>query len=1168
MAEDTENENPQDYNLTNEQAQRILSRFFLKPSQLRDLDEEIQKQLLWKVRLENKPALRAQHLALFQRGDDGEIAADGHTKAAEHLAGMRQLLPDTPTLRGRVGGIAAGPGAQPSPTVVLESQAGLAPDNTGWKSLGPGNIGGRIRSILIDPTDTDRIYIGSVGGGVWISTDGGQNWQPGDDLMANLAVASMVMDPNNSSLIYAGTGEGCNYSNPTLGAGDAIQGNGIFKTSNGWVWEQLDATKATATNTDFLWVNGLTINSDSSVMLAGTRTGIFRSTDAGDTWTKAMNANVGNILFDPSDETKAVAGLLNSGGIYFSTDSGDTWTQATEPAGTSSNGRSQICYAAKDTSFVYASVQAPGGSQIWLSTDGGQVFTKKNNTTNYLGTQGDYDNIIWAGDPSNENFVIVGGIDLYKSTNGGNSLVQISRWQSSPRSAHADQHMIFSDPGYNGTTNKIVYFGNDGGLYKTLDVSTVGSGAHMEGGWISLNTKLPITQFYSVSGKLNPAGNAIASIVGGAQDNGSMRYTPANGANSWNTWYGGDGGYVSSDATSADNYYGEYVYLDIFRSTNGGLNAESISGSYWNGFDWDWKPVPYTITDAQNTTAQFIAPFLLDPNDASRLIGGGQSLWITTDPLTATTNVSGPTWTIIKPPIDPYISAIAIARGNSNLMLVGYTNGRIYKSTNATAAAPVWARADSGINANRVCSWLVIDDNDPTRFYATFGGFQDNNVWTSSDSGSSWSNLGALLPKVPIFCIAVHPQNAEWLYLGTESGIFASEDRGANWSPTNEGPTNCLIYQLFWLNNTLVCASHGRGMFSNDLTIHNQANLVIAGDIAGNLTAANAQSGATVTSFAMPSGQITAAPLVDENEVYCAYAQPFGVAKYADAHNLAAGPVWQAVLGGSVNASPALVKGIFPGDKDLVYSIAANGKLYVLDAATGNQEWELQVVPTAVVGAGVSAYSNQMMNQWIYIATEKGFFAVNTLTRQVGWNANYICKAPPLLASDTVFAPTQSGKIYSVDARTGAENWNYDTGSPVASTPVWVLGSVIAGNQAGTLVGLDYITGALQFTQSFVGEQIMAIAADGNEIYFSGNAIAGHLYSYSLTINGATRTINQNWKVDMVMGASRAPQIVGTSLYVTTTDTKLEAFNTISGANLWQETLPRVALAAPSLVYA
>jgi outer membrane protein assembly factor BamB len=1159
---DTPGGDPRQFGLTEDQAGRLAARYGLTPPDFRALDEEMQKRLLLRIEYDDMPLRRAEYVSRALRNDDGQVPPDAYSTAREELQGLRA---SSPSSRGRLGGLSVGEAPQLGTLAVEEFTAQLPPDNTGWKSLGPGNIGGRIRSILIDPGNPAKIYIGSVGGGVWISTDSGQSWQPGDDLMANLAVCSMAMDPTNSSIIYAGTGEGYWINPATQYKTDFIQGDGIFKSTDGWVWQQLASTRPTDTNTDFLWVKGLSVNSDASAILAGTSAGIFRSTDGGTTWSKRLGANVGNLSFNPTDKTKAIAAMLAGGGIYYSTDGGLNWLLSAQPAGAGWIGRIQVCYAAKDPAVVYASVEK-NGAEIWRATDGGKTFAKRANTINYLGRQGYYDNIIWAGDPTNQDFVIVGGIDLYKSTDGGDSLVQISDWSQAPRSAHADHHAIVSDPGYNGAANKSVYFGNDGGLYMTADVTTVGTNVGKTNGWVSLNTRLPITQFYSGVGNA-----ATDTVIGGAQDNGTLRYTPGAGANAWNSVLGGDGGFVASDPTNSHNYYGEYVYLQIFRNTSGGATnfSDYICGRYWNGANWVWKPAPYAIPDAQTSSAPFIAPFVLDPNNANRLLGGGLSLWRSNDPLAPNAPTSGPTWTAIKPAVtSSAISAIAIAPGNSSLALVGHEPGQIYKSVNATDAAPTWARIDTGINAARMCTGLVIDQNDNNRFYATFGGFQRDNVWTSTDGGGSWTSIGRGLPKAPVRCLTIHPQNSEWIYIGTQVGIFASEDRGQNWSPSNEGPTNCVVYQLFWTNNILGCATHGRGMFSIDVTIYQNADLVLSADTGGTLTAFNAPTGAIVTSYPMPSGQIYAAPLIDGRAAYCAYAQPFKIVKFNDVGNLSVGPAWQTDLKGSVKATPALVKATFTGDKDLIYTIAANGKLYVLDAATGAQQWTLQVVPSGEVGTGVDAYSNQVMNQWVYIATEKGLYAVNTLTRTVGWSTNYVCQAPPLLASDTVFAPAQDGKVYAVGARTGTVKWSYDTGAAVASTPAWVLGSVIAGNQAGQLVGLDYDSGALQFTASFPGEQIQAIAADGNELYFVGNAVAGHIYGYQLNIAGTTRTITPTWQSGLPLGAARAPQVVGDFLYVTTVGKKLMAFNSTNGSSLWDYTLARVALAAPALVYA
>jgi photosystem II stability/assembly factor-like uncharacterized protein len=698
--------------------------------------------------------------------------------------------------------------------------AGLNANNTGWTELGPGNIGGRTRAVVIDPTDPLRLFAASVGGGVWRSTDGGASWAPTNDLMANLAICSLVMDPTDPNTLYAGTGEG--FSNV-----DAIRGDGIFRTQDGGVtWQSLPATSG---NTDFHYVNSLAISSDGQTLLAGTTAGIFLSSDAGQSWSRRLGVGIGNLAFDPNDSSRAVAGGLRNGRAYVSSNGGTSWQTAARP--TTPNGRVQVCYAAADSATVYASVEA-SPSEIWRSSDGGQSYQARNATSggaaaSFLGGQGWYDNIIWAGDPTNRNLVVVGGIDLWRSTNGGNTLTPISTWWSA-QSAHADHHAIVADPGYDGVSNRRVYFGCDGGVYRADNVATVGNNANepYTNGWINLNNTYGVTQFYYGAGHIGSN-----TIMGGAQDNGTLRYTPAQGINAWNEVWGGDGGDVASDPRDPNLWYGEYVYLQIFRDATGGTGAnlatDYICGRHWTGSSWAWKPAPFTIPDARNSRALFIAPFELDPNDPDRLLGGGMSLWRTDDATTPNTSNSGPSWTSIKGPIgnsvrNHAITAIAIADGNSDIVVVGHANGNIYRSTDATAATPQWQQIDTnGIGANRQCLALAIDPDNHDLIYAAFGGFQAGNLWRSNDGGQSWTDISQSLPQAPMRDISLHPQRSAWIYLATQVGLFASEDGGNTWSPTNEGPANVACRDLFWLGCRLVCVTHGRGMFEMDLTIAN-----------------------------------------------------------------------------------------------------------------------------------------------------------------------------------------------------------------------------------------------------------------------------------------------------------------------------------------------------------
>ncbi len=797
--------------LTVGQVQMLCARRGLSNEALRKVPDAVLRRAVRRLDYPDLPRAREAFRLLQERDEKGAIPSNALPSALRQLDSTRAR---GASMQPRMAGIPTGLQVMPSALMspILMPTAGLNPTHIGWSSLGPGNIGGRTRAIVAHPTLPNTMWVGSVGGGVWRTNTGGGGWAPVDDLMANLAVTCLVMDPTNPNIIYAGTGEG--FSNV-----DAIRGAGIFRTTDGTSWSQLSAT----TGVNFQSINRLAISADGKVLLAATPRGIFRSADANRlTWTQVSTASVGDVDFHPTNSNNAIAGGLNNGEAYYSTDGGQTWKTATHT--TPWSGRVELTYARKTPSIVYASVQMNNGGDIWRSTNGGASYTRRNTRlangahAAYLGDQGWYSNAIWAGDPNNSDLVIVGGLDLYRSTDGGNLLVDISTWWDK-RSAHADQHCILSHPKYDGRTNKTVFFGNDGGIYKTDDVKTVGSNPQLPriAGWTELDNTYGVTQFYGSAG--NPTSG---TIIGGAQDNGTLRFTPAGGSENWTEMFGGDGGYCAADPNDPNYFYGEYVYLNIHRSKDGGASADYISGQFWNGSQWTWKPIPYRITDAMNQQALFIAPFVLDPNNSNRILGGGLSLWRTNNAKAPNTNNTGPVWATIKGSIGSRISAIAVAPGNADLIWVGYENGQVFKTVNGTQANPIWQRVDhTGTNPltpTRYCTRITIDPKNKNVVYVTFGGYNRGNVWKTTDGGATWSNIGNLLPEAPVRSLAVHPRKTNFLYLGTEVGVFASEDGGATWGPTNEGPTNCSVDDLVWMNEVLVCATHGRGMFTINLS--------------------------------------------------------------------------------------------------------------------------------------------------------------------------------------------------------------------------------------------------------------------------------------------------------------------------------------------------------------
>jgi hypothetical protein len=780
------------------------------------------------------PTIRAAFRRLSLYGSPGGPAVDWR-RVQESLQSLRKKWKGAP----RVGGLPVG--GEVDPTKLVADLQGARPGEispAGWVWLGPGNLGGRTRSILVHPRDPSVMWAGSVSGGVWKTTDSGRKWVPLDDFMASLAVTCMAMDPHAPETIYAGTGEsyigiggGANFVPAgTLGAG-------VFRTTDGTHWSPLPRPSAS----DFSQINRLAAaraDDGGTILLAATPQGIWRSTrDARDDWTNTLTRAGGfaGLEFSPADPKRVIAGALLDGQMFLSKDGGLSWTNSATPA---TLGRVELTHSRKDPSIVYAStyLRVTGGglaSRLFRSRDGGATYAEMKTrrkddpgkaTADVLGPspQGVYANAIWAGDPTDADLVIVGGISLWRSRDGGDSLEMISAGESEG-SAHSDHHVIVADPRYNGSSNRSAYFGNDGGLYRAVDVATVGRDAAHTLGWSQLNNEYGVAQLYGAAGDVRSG-----VIVGGAQDLGLLSYDPSSGPNAWRVCAGGDGGYCAADSSGDPSQprflYGALNRLDILRSTDQGLNWEFINGKTIGDQGTTWKEIPFRIDDAKNSKVNLIAPLVLDPNNPNRILAGGLSLWRTNNARAALTDRTGPEWAAIKGPIADEtakaVTAIAVAPGDSNVIWVGYGNGEVWGTSSGTADQPSWTRMDNlagGSLPGRFCTRLVIDSSDLNRVYALFGGFFPDNVWTFREGDRGWTSLQGL-PAVPVRALAVHPDHPNILYVGSELGVLVSVDRGVSWIPTNEGPTHCPVDELFWMGKTLVAVTYGRGLYQIDLS--------------------------------------------------------------------------------------------------------------------------------------------------------------------------------------------------------------------------------------------------------------------------------------------------------------------------------------------------------------
>jgi len=684
------------------------------------------------------------------RGPDGAIRPDGLSRAHDQVQLMRQT-------------------AATSPAAQMAAAAQLS--RGGWRWLGPGNIGGRVRALVANPANPDTLFAGGIAGGIWRTDDGGDSWWPVDDFMANLAVSALVINPRNPTEMYAGTGEVYyNY--------DQLHGGGIFKSTDGGVtWSLLPATDPAADDRFFLGVSRLAMTPDGSTLLASAGGYVYRTTNGGATFTRSTQSGFIDVDIDPNNGSNAV-GVGYSGLGYYSHDGGVTWLTSGGVPTTAPPGRLEVTYARSQPNLVY---MATADGRLFVSTNGGASYSARFSGLSF--SQGWYNLTLWIN-PRDANHILLGAEQLYESTNGGVSFRQIGNGLF-----HTDQHVIVEDPRFDNAANRTIFIGNDGGVYRT-DANRGGTYA-----FEARNNNLGITQFYAA------AGNASTGhIVGGTQDNGTVLYQPESGT-TWISRLGGDGGFAAFDQTDSNVFYMEMQYLQIYRST-AGSNDVQISGG---------------IPDAGTGNAGFIAPFILDPNNSLRMLAGGASLWRSDDVKTAAT----PSWTSIKSPgNDGVISAIAVAQGTSDVIWLGHEGGAVTRTLNGTATAPAWSRmyqAQGGVFVTRV----TIDPNNFNTVYVSLGGFTKPNIVRTDDGGVTWvdaTGSGATaLPTAPVRDVEVDLFDPATIYAGTEVGLFVSHDRGATWTLPQDGPANVSVDELFWMGSTLVAATHGRGLFAEDL---------------------------------------------------------------------------------------------------------------------------------------------------------------------------------------------------------------------------------------------------------------------------------------------------------------------------------------------------------------
>ncbi|MDF1694433.1 MAG: fibronectin type III domain-containing protein [Saprospiraceae bacterium] len=643
---------------------------------------------------------------------------------------------------------------------------------TSWESLGPssntsGYAGtGRINSVGFDPSDSDVVYAGSAGGGVWKTTNGGDSWVPISDYIGSIGVSAIIVDPSNTQTVYIGTGDGDASDNYSIG---------VLKSMNGGTTWNTTGLNWSTSNTNLIRAMVMHPNDVNTLILAS-NDGIYRTTNAGVTWTKEQSGNFYDIELKPQANSNTFYASTKTQ-IYRSTNSGDTWTVEHTLTGTN---RIALATSEDEPTYVYALASKSSGSGfkgVYRSTNSGQTFTTQSTSPNLLGWsstgsdsngQGWYDLVI-AADPNNANSIHVAGVNHWRSTDGGVNWTIKSTWNGTGgvQEVHADKHML------EWQDDNTLWEGNDGGIYKTTNNGTT---------WTDRTSNLVISQLYKIG-----VSELDNKVIGGLQDNGTK---VRNNSGNWVDEIGGDGMDCAINPANPDVLYGSLYYGDIRRSTNGGSS---------------WSNISNAIPDESGENAAWVTPYVLDPSNPSTIVVGYENVYQSTN--------QGNSWTKIGDNLTSNTLLYAeIAPSDSDFIYVG-------------RGSQLWRTSDGGTNWSALSgpgnntAMVKAHPTNPQILYAVRQNYSNGNkVYQSTNGGSSWTNISGTLPNIPANTIAFHDDGEETIYVGMDVGVYYRNNSTSDWVLYNTDLPNVQIseIEIKEQTNEIYIATYGRGVWKNN----------------------------------------------------------------------------------------------------------------------------------------------------------------------------------------------------------------------------------------------------------------------------------------------------------------------------------------------------------------
>lgn len=754
---------------------------------------------------------------------------------------------------------------RPTPEVLIRLQQQLATQNSqertpgdrydnAWEERGPNNIGGRTRAILFDPNDINnanpaddytRVFAGSVSGGLWVNddiTDANSSWQLVAGLPDNISVSVIIADPNNTNILYLGSGE-------SYVTGDAV-GNGIYKsTDGGTTWQQIFGGNFGTSSVDgathyvdgVFYINDLVARNNNGTteiyaavasavyrnatapfnVLGFDERGLYKSDDGGSNWSRfpiqygsGLYRNPNDIEIDLNNDiwlTTTGDFFNNFGGQIYTSSDGITFQQK---YAVPSAKRTEIEPSSTTPGTFWILAEVNNQADIFFTNDNFTTvttFVEPNDAdngipaTDFTRNQAFYDLTVEADQNDN---LYVGGIDLFKYNTANGNWDQISKWKNdsgleniTASLIHADQHAIVFRP----NNHNQALIGNDGGVYYSPNISTSVNDANA----IQKRIKdYNVTQFYAGAIAQNDIIDGD-DIAGGTQDHGSLsKIDAATGINDFSSIISGDGVYLEID--EIDGYavisfpfmnYAHVPYPSFDISVGYFIAFESNTASFREGEFVNAAVLDKTLDILYTNASTSTGSYRIGQNSNVNGGNGNVTTFNLTDPL------------LNNPPTALKISA------DGQTLYAGLKTGRLLKIDNPHTQTPTFTDIS---DTNFVGSISDIEFGlTEDELLVTFHNYGVSNVWFSDNKGVSWQNKEGNLPDLPVKCVLMNPiiSAGSEVILGTDLGVWRTQDfdtASPTWIQSNNGmrAVSVVDLDLRTSDNTVLAATYGRGLFT------------------------------------------------------------------------------------------------------------------------------------------------------------------------------------------------------------------------------------------------------------------------------------------------------------------------------------------------------------------